>query len=748
MELATGWSLRRNTAKMLESHPEIVQGFQYLTGGNVAAATRVAAAVLNRDSHDASAHHLAGLAANQAGDRTSAIAHLQCAVRLRPHSAELVSHLGGVFGLACRPAEAKSCFRQAIEIDPKLADPHYNLGKLLCDEGRLEEAIEEYREAIRLRPTFVEAVFNLGNTLRQAERLEEAIATYEHAIDLRPTYLKALNNLGNLLVRIGRADKSLPIFEKALALKPDYSEGHYNFGCALRALGRVREAAGCFRRAIDIYPALRKARVALGDLRKDEGRFEEALSYYRPALHSIGEEAENRAHSRNDDTFDVIRSWNNMGSCFVMLRRWADAEPCFQYVLSRDPQNAVAINNLGVIRMAECRLAEAQALFERALEAKENYAEAHSNLAAVMQDQGFFDQAEKHYVRTFELEPDAADPHWNRSLLRLARGQWTEGWEEYEWRWQRPEFCRSQFRCPPGNRIPTYALAGERVAQVADAPLWDGAPLDGRSILLFTEQGLGDVIQFARFATLVTEQGGRVFFECPAKLRPLLETCPGIDRVIPQGDAVPPVDFQAPLLSLPRILGLHIGNVPQIAPYLRPQPERIDRWRPVIKGLPGFKVGINWQGNPGYHLDRIRSIPLTQFAPLAVIPDVTLVSLQQGFGSQQVIDVQRLFPVVATGADIDRDGAFLDTAAILKQLDLVVTSDTALAHLAGALGVPTWVVLPHVADWRWGVAGDSCAWYPTLRLFRQPRPGDWNAVFRRVAEELSNLSQHGSESDS
>jgi tetratricopeptide (TPR) repeat protein len=732
---------------MLAADSHIVQGFQYLAAGNATAASRIAVIALKRDSYNASAHHLAGLAANQAGDATSAIAHLECAARLRPTDAELVAHLGSVLGLAGRLSEAQEYFRKAIELDPKAADPHYNLAKLLREEGRLAGAIEEYREALRIRPTFVEAVFNLANTLREVEQLEEAVATYEHAISLRPNYLKALNNLGNLLVRLGRPEKSFAVFEKALALKPDYAEGHYNLGCALRALCRPSEAAESFRRAIEIHPALIKAHVAIADLRKDEGRFEEALAHYRPALQPIGRCAAEgadlapRATPNGGDSFDIIRAWNNMGSCFVMLRQWTDAEPCFQYVLSRDERNPVALNNLGVIRMADCKLAEAQTLFERALEVKDDYAEAHSNLAAALQDQGRFNEAEKHYARTFALEPGAADPHWNRSLLRLARGQWSDGWEEYEWRWQRPEFCRSQFRCPPSNRIPAYIPSGERIPQVAPAPLWDGTPLDGRSILLFTEQGLGDVIQFARFAALLQARGGRVVLECPTKLRPLLERCEGVERVIPQGEAIPPIDFQAPLLSLPRILRIDEGNLPRKVPYLRTRPERAEQWRPVISGLPGFKVGINWQGNPGYHLDRLRSMPLAEFAPLAAIPDVTLLSLQQGFGSQQAIDVQRLFRVATLGADVDQDGSFVDTAAILGQLDLVVTSDTALAHLAGALGISTWVVLPYVADWRWGLAGDECPWYPTIRLFRQPRPGDWKPVFACVADKLRELIQ-------
>jgi len=197
-------------------------------------------------------------------------------------------------------------------------------------------------------------------------------------------------------------------------------------------------------------------------------------------------------------------------------------------------------------------------------------------------------------------------------------------------------------------------------------------------------------------------------------------------------------------LSLPAILGTTPEDAAAGGAYLAADPERVERWRAALDAIPGFKIGISWQGNPAYHLDRFRSPPLAEFRPIARLPDVSLVSLQQGVGAEQVADVREIFSVATLGGVADGDGAFVDTAAIVTRLDLVITSDTALTHLAGALGVPTWVVLPHAADWRWGVAGDSCPWYPTVRLFRQPRPGDWKSVFRRVAQEASRLVEEWS----
>jgi hypothetical protein len=259
---------------------------------------------------------------------------------------------------------------------------------------------------------------------------------------------------------------------------------------------------------------------------------------------------------------------------------------------------------------------------------------------------------------------------------------------------------------------------------------------------LFTEQGLGDMIQFIRFARVAKRMGGHVVVECPGRMVPLLRSCQGVDEWVAQGDEPPACDVQLPLMSVPAAIRATPEDVSREGAYLAAAPERVERWRAALRSIAGLKIGVSWQGNPSYSMDRFRSLPLAEFRPLARLPGVTLVSLQQGFGADQVTDVRALFPVATLEGELDRDGAFLDTAAIVTLLDLVVTSDTALAHLAGALGAPTWVVLPYAADWRWGVAGESCPWYPTMRLFRQSRPGDWGGVFRRVAEELKRFVEY------
>jgi len=273
-------------------------------------------------------------------------------------------------------------------------------------------------------------------------------------------------------------------------------------------------------------------------------------------------------------------------------------------------------------------------------------------------------------------------------------------------------------------------------------PLWSGEPLAGKTILLHIEQGIGDTIQFIRYASIIKRQGAAVILECPKPLFGLLEGCPGIDQLLGQREDLPAFDVHAPLLSVPGILKTSLETVPATIPYVFPRPTLVEQWQKRLLDLDGLKIGISWQGNPKYRDDRFRSIPLRYFAPLAEIPGVCLISLQKGIGTEQLAAVRDLFPVTDFAAELDeRSGPFMDTAAVMKNLDLVITSDTAAAHLAGALGVPVWVALPSVPDWRWLLDRSDSPWYPTMRLFRQRERGNWQGVFEEIKEALCQRLQ-------
>jgi len=354
---------------------------------------------------------------------------------------------------------------------------------------------------------------------------------------------------------------------------------------------------------------------------------------------------------------------------------------------------------------------------------KPDYADAHSNLANALKEEGRTAEALTYYQIALWHQPDAPSVRWNRALTWLQAGNFEHGWPEYEWRWQRKQTPARPFR----------------------QPRWDGSPLHGRTILLYSEQGLGDTIQFVRYASMVKERGGRVVVECPGMLLDLFRSCSGIDQLVAEAQPLPDFDVQAPLMSLPALFRTTLETVPAEVPYLHADPNCIEKWRQRLTYDGTLKVGICWQGNPHHQWDRHRSIPLCYFAPLAEVPDVKLFSLQKWHGVEQLRELTGRLPII----ELSDAETFADTAAVMTLLDLIITADTSVAHLAGALGVPVWVALAKIADWRWLFDREDTPWYPTMRLFRQPTLGDWKTVFNCMAEELGeHVNQSGDDQTS
>jgi hypothetical protein len=357
--------------------------------------------------------------------------------------------------------------------------------------------------------------------------------------------------------------------------------------------------------------------------------------------------------------------------------------------------------------------------FQQAIELDPRLSESHTNLGSSLQELGKLDEAIACFRRAIELKPEASEAHFGLASALLLQGRFAEGWPEYEWRLKGKDQPKRELRSPP----------------------WDGSDLNGRSIMLLSEQGMGDTLQFIRYAKFVKERGGLVTLGCPEPLVRILSSCPYLDRVASELSQEG-FDCHAQLMSLPRLLGTTLENLPAEVPYLFADPRLIDSWRGRLAVHAGLKIGINWQGNPKYAGDRQRSIPLARFEPLTRVHGVTLISLQMGLGTEQIGQVADRFQVVTLGDDVDRtSGAFMDTAAVMKCLDLVITSDTSTPHLAGALGVPVWMATPFSPDWRWLRDREDSPWYPSMRLFRQTIRGDWDGVFTRIAEELKSFAK-------
>jgi len=383
-------------------------------------------------------------------------------------------------------------------------------------------------------------------------------------------------------------------------------------------------------------------------------------------------------------------------------------------VLQTNPGCALAYQVLGLVCSERGRPQEAIPLLAKAVALQPDLVHTHNGLGRCYSLLGDLDRALHHFDIALCLQPDHAFAHFNRAMIWLKQGRYRDGWVEYEWRWN----------CGLVQRT------------VIPRPRWDGSPLNGRGIMVHTEQGLGDAIQFVRFLPELKRQGGKVVLACQKALHALLRPLPCVDEWFPI-DEPGQISFElyCPLLSLPGVLGVDEKTIPRQVPYVFAEPERLERWRGRLEALPGMKVGVCWQGSPTFAADRYRSMPLANFEPLAKVPGVSLVSLQKGAGTEQIEPNRSLVPLTAWD-DLDRDAAFMDTAAVMQHLDLVITTDTAAAHLAGALGRPVWVLLSVAGDWRWLIDRADSPWYPTMRLFRQKLFGNWGGVVADVAAAL------------
>lgn len=599
-----------------------------------------------------------------------------------------------------RLTEAEALYREAIRLEPGFADAHGNLGVVFAQQRKLPEAEAAFRLAIRLNPTGTVRYVNLATCLFEQNRFAETEEWARQAIQLDPTSAEAHHMLGCALEVRNRLEPAEAALREALRINPRHADAHFRIGRILARQEKPKEAEAAFRESIQYKPAGAGAWSALAMLLEAQERAAEAVACAREAV---------RLEPESPDLH------NALGVALSRAETFDEAEAAYREAIRRKPDMAGAWSNLGNTLRSAGRLEESEKSLREALKLFPDYAEAHNNLAVTLAQFGRDDEALQHCDEAIRLRPDYAEARMNRALNWLSRGDFARGWPEYEWRFKvRP------VKAPPAG------------------PRWEGQPIEGKTLLLTAEQGLGDLVQFIRYAPLAkVASGARVVFDCPEVLASLLATGPGIDELaVRNTPPAPTYHFQIPLLSLPGLLGVPPEAATAAVPYFTPDPARVEHWRKELEAVSGLRVGIAWQGSTLHKGDKLRSVHLTRFAPLAAVPGVSLCSLQKGTGTEQLAE-----PAVAGMNVIDlgaRTGAeMMDVAALMRNLDLVVAVDTSLAHVAGAIGRPVWVAVPFAADWRWLREGETTAWYPRMRLFRQTRRGDWDGVFGRIAVELA-----------
>jgi FkbM family methyltransferase len=466
--------------------------------------------------------------------------------------------------------------------------------------------------------------------------------------------------------------------------------------------GDYAAAETAYRQVLAAEPQNSSAWCYLGIVLHDQRRFEDAEAAYKRAIEI-------------NPSFAV--AWNNMGNTLSMLRREQDSLNAYDHALKIRPNYASAFRNKGVVLLDIGRMAEAEKAFNAAITINPNDWESLNGNAIFHFWTGRISEAVAGFRAVLKEKPEHLETRKNLGVALMLEGNYIDGCREYDWRLKNKSLIRVTHQ----------------------VPLWDGSPLAGRTLMLEAEQGMGDTIHFIRYAQEIKRlHEGRVICAVEKQLVPLLTGVAGADVLIGQNESRPPFDLWAPLLSLPGIMKHDPSNFPAPVPYLKADPQRVERWKARLAGVSGIKIGITWQGNKANWADRKRSFPLAALAPVGKLSGVTLISLQKGDGNDQ-LEALTDFPVLSLGDDFDSSGgAFMDTAAVMQSLDLVITADTSVGHLAGALGVPVWTALAFVPDWRWLIRGDTTRWYPTMRLFRQQAMGDWNGVFQRIASALAS----------
>ena len=568
--------------------------------------------------------------------------------------------------------------------------------------GHAGAAVELLRSAVAVSPGVPDYLNSLGNALGDAEQFEEAAIVYQRALALDSRHAIVTNNLGNVLKKLKRFDQSLAAYTRAIEIDPQLAPAHNGRAAIFVELRQFDQAIGAARQAIALDPNLADAWNNLGFALQETGRSREGVE----ALQMAARIAPNAS--------DIFL---NLGVSLQAVGRREEAVAAYRRATQLNPDCVGAYNNMGTALRDLLRIDEAIEALKKAIELRPDAAGPYGNLGIALVDRGDMTGCIAALQKSVELEPLWPDMHMNFAMMLLLAGDFERGWAEMEWRWKCDTFPSPRWRFPH--------------------PQWHGEPLNGKTLLIHAEQGLGDSIQFVRFARQAAERGARVIVGCPPELAELLGGAAGVHQVVAT-ETLPPFDVHCPMMSLPLALGTRLETIPGERAYLRANPLKVEQWQQRLGPRDGrLRVGLVWAGKTTHADDHRRSIPLRLWAPLLAAQNVTFYSLQKGEHAAQLTEIGGAYPILDFTPDLID---FSQTAALIENLDLVICVDTSVAHLAAALGKPTWILVAARPDWRWLLHRDDSPWYPTVRLFRQQRLGDWRDAIGRAAYALNRLS--------
>jgi len=635
--------------------------------------------------------------AYEAKDLDRAIPLYEQVIALQPDHAEAYYKRGNALKDLGRLAEAVASYDAAVKHKPDFQYAWCNRGAVQLGLGQEEAALGSFDRAIQLNPKDLVAQANRAALLQGMSRWPEALASHDQILASNPQLFQTWFQRGNVLRQLGKPDAALNSYREALKLKPDYAEAHYNCGVLLEILQQPSAALTHYDQATAIFPGFHQAHFNRAGLLENTKQLAAALAAYDRTLSIKPDYPE--AHA-------------NRGVVLQEMEQWDEALASYDRALALRPDYIKCHLNRSTVFKVRNQPEEALACCDRAIELRPDSADAHFGRSTVLGELRRYDEMLVELDRAVTLKPDFAEAQYNRALALLLRGDYARGWPSYEWRWRNDA---------------KLSLEKRNFEQ----PLWLGdASLAGKTLLVYSEQGLGDAIQFSRFIPAVARLGATVIIECQAPLVNLLETVEGVTRVVADGSPLPPFDYHCPILSLPLALKNTLATIPARVPYLRSDPTKVAAWRKRLGERQRPRLGLVWSGNPRQGNDHNRSFRLASW--IEHLPrELDYCCLQKEIRPE---DERTL----AANPWIARHelSTLADTAALCECLDLVITVCTSVSHLSGALGKPTWVMLAYNADWRWLIDRSDSPWYPTVTLYRQQSIGDWNSLFTRVAGDL------------
>ena len=576
-------------------------------------------------------------------------------------------------------------------------------GLNLHQRGNLNDAQNIYEQILSIQENNFDALQLLGALFAQVKKYPQAIKFLSKAIIVDPNHAGCFSNLGISFQKLRRLEEALSSYDKAISLQADYAEAYSNRGAVLQELKRFDEALSSYDKAISIKGDYAEAFNSRGTVLEELKCLEEALSSYHKAI-SINK--------------DYTEAYYNRGNVLHKLKRLEEALSSYDKAISLHEDYAEAYSNRGLVLQDLKRLEEALSSYDKAISLHEDYAEAYSNRGTVLEELKRLDEALSSYEKAISINKDYAEAYWNSSICYLLAGNFNEGWARYEWRWQSKSISKT---------------AGIRKFS---QPLWLGTEvLKDQTIFLYAEQGLGDTIQFSRYVSLVAGLGAKVVLEVQPSLVKLLSYLEGISQIISKGDKLPNFDYQCPLMSLPLAFKTELKTIPSVSKNISTDEKKVEKWQAILGEKTKPRVGIVWSGAVNHKNDLQRSLKLSQL--ITHLPsDYEYLSLQKETSDVDKEVLIEYCKIKHFGDDL-KD--FTDTAALCELIDIVISVDTSVAHLAGTLGKNTWVLLPYSPDWRWLLDRNDSPWYSSVKLYRQEKINDWESALVNIESDLKKL---------